>query len=196
MYYWRGAVPLNCTRLHCWDLDWTAGFSHTLHPTALTCTAFWTLDWTVPTCNEHVLNCRFLSDTAHYWTDLHCISMNCTALHCAALHWNVMHCAQLQCSALHCSALHCTALCKKSFFLSDKKVQKKSKRGFHCVAATVCTRQESQCLLYAGFFIMLITNSIHLYLYLIIDIFFHLQHLSFPFRNKISSNPTFYKDYI
>ena len=40
MYYWSGAVLQHCNRLHCSDLHWTAGFTHTLHPSALTCTAF------------------------------------------------------------------------------------------------------------------------------------------------------------
>ena len=87
MYYWSGAV-LHCFRLHCLDLHWNAGFSHTLQPTALFYTAFCALDCTALTCNE-------LQGSG---TDLHCILINCT---------------DMRCINMNCTALHCTALCQK-----------------------------------------------------------------------------------
>ena len=110
LYYWSGAVLLHCTRLHCSDLQWTAGFIHTLHPAVLTYTEFCALDCTAPTCIEHAMNCRVLSYTLPYWTDLHSILMNCTSMRCAGLHWTALHCTALRCAAQHCTALHCTTL--------------------------------------------------------------------------------------
>ena len=69
MYYWSGAVLLHCTRLHYLDLHWTLGFSHTLHPTALFCSALCALDCTAPTCNE----------------------LQGSVVHCTLLHWSALH---------------------------------------------------------------------------------------------------------
>ena len=119
MYCCSDTVLLQCTRLHCTDLHWTAGFSHTLHSTALTCNAFCALDYSAPTCNElqgSIIYCTLLHWNTLYFDALHRTALHCTALHCAALSWPALHCTvlcstALDCTALHYhTALHCTAL--------------------------------------------------------------------------------------
>ena len=101
MCQWSHAVLLNCTRLHCSDLHWTADFSHTLHPTAPTCTAFCALDCTAPTCRI----CRVESYIAPHWTALRCTALHCTAQNCTAMHFTALHC-----TALHYNTHNCTPL--------------------------------------------------------------------------------------
>ena len=106
MYYWSGAVLLHCTKLHCIDLQWIAGLSHTLHPTELTCTVFW---WTALLCTE-----------LHYAV-LHCTTLHCTKLHCTSLHWIAQYCIALHYITLYSTALHCTAICKTILKQANKK---------------------------------------------------------------------------
>ena len=175
MCYWRGAVLLNCTRLHCSDLHWIGGLSHTLHPTALFCTAFCALDCTAPTCNElhdAVIHCTpihrsGLHFNGLYWTGLdctqrtatHCTALHYTELHCTAMHCSALHCIALFCTALPCTALHCTALHLQCTSLhwtvlccAALHCTRKCPKGrFYSIGASTRTRQESQCLPYAGF---------------------------------------------
>ena len=68
-------------------MHWTAGCRHTLHPTALHCTAFCALDYTTPTCYElhgSVIHCTIPQKPALLFA-LHCTVLDCTALHCIAL---------------------------------------------------------------------------------------------------------------
>ena len=121
MCYLSGAVLLYRSDLHL-----IAGFSHTLNPTALTCTAFCALDCTAPTCNRHAMNMQWtagfcytlhpteLTCNAFWWTALRCDAMNCTAFHCAPL----------QCPALHCNELNCA----KKLFSPQSVTLKKWKR--------------------------------------------------------------------
>ena len=139
MYYWSGAVLLDCTRLHCSDLYWSAGFSYTLYPTALTCTAFCALDCTAPTCNElygSFIYCTLLYCPALHFDELHCYytlyifllfklwyyytALDSTSPTCPALKSSCLQFTGVQlhstlrtaihCTAKHCTALHCTAL--------------------------------------------------------------------------------------
>ena len=77
MYDWSGTVLLDCTRLHCRDLHSTAGFIHTLHPTALfiLCTR---LRWF-----NMKLNAGF-SHALHY-TALYCTEQSCNNQFCLSV---------------------------------------------------------------------------------------------------------------
>ena len=94
------------------------------------------------------MNCIVKSYTALCRTDLYCFIMKCTVLHCTALH----------CTALHCTALHCTV--PKSAQKCQESAKKCQICEFYCIGATIRTYWESQCLLYAGFFIVFIYVSI------------------------------------
>ena len=73
LYYY---TALDYTAQTCTELQVSV---YTLHPTALTCTAFCAVDCTSLPCNEHAIHCRVMSYTAPYKTDLHCILINCSA---------------------------------------------------------------------------------------------------------------------
>ena len=92
MHYWRDAVLLHCTRLHCLDLNLTAWFSCTVHPIALLCNEF---------C---VQDC----------TDLACIELHVSVKHCTLLHWSELYFDTLPYPALSCPTLPQTG--KKTIF--------------------------------------------------------------------------------
>ena len=102
---------------HAMNMQLTAGFWYTLHPTELTSTAFL---WTA-------LHCAALHWTAPRCTALHCTAQHCTALHCIVLHSTALHYTSLHCTSLHFTALNFTAL---HYTATNKKCKKLSKRGF------------------------------------------------------------------
>ena len=125
------------------NMQWPAGFCHTLHPNELTKTPFL---WTAMHCTAlhcTALNCTTLPCTALRcpaldWTALRCTTLRCTALccttprcttpRCNALYSTFLHCIAHHFTALYCTALHCTALCCSA--LCKKRVRKCPKWGF------------------------------------------------------------------
>ena len=122
------------------NMQWTAGF----------CQHCTLLNWPALHLNE--LHCTVL----RYAALKNCTALRCTVLHFTALRGTVLHCTALYCIVQHCTALHhivlhCTSLPWTSLHCAFKKRcnnQKVSKRGFHCIGATIRT---PQCLPYAGF---------------------------------------------
>ena len=147
------STALTCTALlwHAMNMQWNARYCYTLHPTELTWTAFW---WTSLHCTA--LRCTELLCTTLHWTALRCIALHFTSLHCTSLHCTALHCIALHCTAQHCTALHCTSMnCTSPHWPSlhcNTLFKEVFKRGFICSDATMPTRRESQCLPYAGFF--------------------------------------------
>ena len=145
MYYCSGAVLLHWTWMHCSELHNTAGFSYTLRPTALTCTAFFAPYCTAPTCDE-----------------MQGSVIHCTLLHWTALNFNQLHCAALQCPAVHCIALHCIALqwtaLQKSAKVCRKRENMFQKVGFHWIGVTICTHGERVSVFSIRDFLKLMSN--------------------------------------